>query len=201
MIPSIFSDIAPKALLASLTVWAGANYVVIGPEVASRVARADFVPVCEGNFKTIIAAAGEERASQVRMPQLDPMQELALRKARELYNSETMDKLRIITGGKDVLGIDEGARLALQQIEDAKRAAKAAYEATQARIKAETATTLGKAGDMCGCVADAAIADTRTDWAIYSGTLTFITPAAVKAFDQRMGQAFNAGACGLKGGA
>ncbi len=54
---------------------------------------------------------------------------------------------------------------------------------------------------MCGCVADAAIADTRTDWAIYSGTLTFITPASVKAFDQRMGQAFNAGACGLKGGA
>ncbi|TAA53901.1 hypothetical protein [Shinella sp. JR1-6] len=201
MIPSIFSDIAPKALLASLTVWAGANYVVIGPEVASRVARADYLPICEGNFKAMVAAAGEERASQVRMPKLDAMQEFAIGQARELYNSEWMDNLRAMSGGKDLFGFDKGARLALRQIEDAKRAAKAAYETAQARIKAETATTLGKAGDMCGCVADAAIADTRTDWAIYSGTLTFITPAGVKAFDQRMGQAFNAGACGLRGGA
>ena len=201
MIPSIFSDIAPKALLASLTVWAGANYVVIGPEVAVRVARADYLPICEGNFKAMVAAAGEERASQVRMPKLDAMQEFAIGQARELYNSEWMDQLRIMSGGKDSFGIDKGARLVLQEIEDSKRAAKAAYEAAQERIRQETATTLGKAGDMCGCVADAAIADTRTDWAIYSGTLTFITPAAVKTFDQRMGQAFNAGACGLRGGA
>ena len=201
MIPSIFSDIAPKALLASLTVWAGANYVVIGPEVAVRVARADYLPICEGNFKAMVAAAGEERASQVRMPKLDAMQEFAIGQARELYNSEWMDQLRIMSGGKDPFGIDKGARLVLQEIEDSKRAAKAAYEAAQERIRQETATTLGKAGDMCGCVADAAIADTRTDWAIYSGTLTFITPAAVKTFDQRMGQAFNAGACGLRGGA
>ena len=116
MIPSIFSDIAPKALLASIAVWAGANYVLIGPEVASRVARADYLPICEGNFKSIMAAAGEERASQVRMPKLDAMQELALRKARELYNSETMDNLRIMSGGRDIFGIDEGARLVLQEL-------------------------------------------------------------------------------------
>ena len=201
MIPSIFSDIAPKALLASVAVWAGANYVVIGPEVAVRVARADYLPVCEGNFKAMVAAAGEERASQVRMPKLDAMQELAIEQARNLYNSEWMDQLRIMSGGKDPFGIDKGASLVLQEIEDSKRAAKAAYEAAQARIKQETATTLGKAGDTCGCIADVAIGETKTDWAIYSGTLTFITPAGVKAFDQRMGQAFNAGACGLKGGA
>ena len=201
MTPTMFSDIAPKALLASLTVWAGVNYVVIGPEVASRVARADFVPVCEGNFKAMVAAAGEERASQVRMPKLDAVQEHLLGQARDLYNSEWMDQLRIMSGGRDWFGLDRGAGIALEQIEETKRAAKAAYEAAQERIKQETATTLGKAGDVCGCVADAAIAETRTDWAIYSGTLTFITPASVKAFDQRMGQAFNAGACGLKGGA
>lgn len=201
MIGTIFSDTLPKALVASFAVWAGVNYVLIGPEVASRVARADFVPICEGNFKAMIAAAGEERAKQVRMPQLDAMQELALRKARQLHNSEWMDQLRAMSGGRDMFGIDEGARIVLDQIEDSKRAAKQAYEAAQERIRQETATTLGKAGDVCGCIADAAIADTRTDWAIYSGTLSMIKPAAVKGFDQRMGQAFNAGACGLKGGA
>lgn len=206
MIPSIFSDIAPKALLAAVAVWAGANYIVIGPDVASRVVRADYLPICEGNFKAMVAAAGEERERSLAVPSLDAAQEFALSQLDAFQNNPMMGQLRGASGPLgtmigDMLGIDRATAFARQQYEDGKRAARAAYNAAQERIRQETATTLGKAGNVCGCVADAAIADTLTDWAIYSGTLTFIKPASIKAFDQRMRQVFNAGACGMKGGA
>ncbi|WP_165823459.1 hypothetical protein [Metarhizobium album] len=50
-------------------------------------------------------------------------------------------------------------------------------------------------------MADAAIAETRTEWAIFSGTLGMIRPAPVKAFDDRMRQTYAAGLCTGKEGA
>lgn len=197
-----FSDIAPKAAVAAMLVWAGANYILIGPEVAMRVARADHVPACERDVSALIAKAGSERAQSLPLPLFDPSQEFALEQLDAFRNNPMMKQLRILGGGIDPLGMDGIANSAARQYHDAKQAAKEAYERGLARIKEETATELGKAGSVCGCLADAAISDTRMEWAIFSGTLGLIRPAPLKSFDARMADAHRAGSCAaVKGGA
>lgn len=199
---SIFSDIAPKSAVAAVIAWAGANYFIIGPEVASRVARADFVPLCEAGFRDLAAMAGEDRAKALPRPSIDPAQEYAAAQVRRLQDNPFMQQLRGMGGGLgDLFGIDAAADHALNQMERGRQAARNAYDAALSRIREETATSLAKAGEVCGCAADAAIADTRTEWAIYSGTLTLIAPAPVKAFDEKMAQASRAGCEAAKAGA
>ncbi len=101
----------------------------------------------------------------------------------------------------DIFGIDQAANAALEQMDHAKRTARRAYDAARVRIKAETDAQVAGAGDVCACVADAAIAQTRTDWAIYAGTLTLYEPAPVANFSQTMAKVHGAGACAGKAGA
>lgn len=193
---SIFTDTLPKSVLAGGLLWAGVSYFGSGPELATRISRVDFVPACEANFKDMAMQAGEERQRSLTMPSLDPMQELAIAQAKRLADNPFMDQLRALGGGRgDIFGIGETADAAVRQMQHAKRAAREAYERSLEAIRQQTATNLASAGDVCGCVADAAIADTRTEWAIYAGTLTLIEPAPVKAFGQRMAQMHRAGGC------
>lgn len=197
-----FSDIAPKTAVAALLLWAGANYVLIGPEVAMRVARADHVPACERDVSALIAKAGSERAQSLPLPSFDAQGEFAMEQLEAFRNNPMMEQLRILGGGTDLFGMDGMANSAARQYHQTKQAAKDAYERGLARIKEETATELGKAGSVCGCLADAAIADTRTEWAIFSGSLGLIRPAPLKSFDARMADAHRAGSCSaVKGGA
>lgn len=191
---STFTDIAPKAAVAALLVWGGSNYLVIGPEIASRVARADHMPVCEAGFRETIAKAGQERISSLPAPAVDPSREMAAAQLNRLQNNPFMSQLR--GGGMgDLFGIGDMTNLAIRQYEEGKEAAREAYERSIERIKQETATNLAASGEVCGCIADAAIAETRTEWAIFSGTLSLIRPASLKSFDEKMGQIARAGAC------
>ncbi|PWE55004.1 hypothetical protein DEM27_16235 [Metarhizobium album] len=56
------SDIAPKAAVAAAVLWAGANYLVIGPEVAARVVRADHMPACEARHNEWALQAAQDKA-------------------------------------------------------------------------------------------------------------------------------------------
>ena len=190
-----FSDIAPKAAVAAALMWAGANYALIGPEVAMRVARADHVPVCERDVAALIAKAGSERAKSLPLPSFDPQRELAMEQLDAFRNNPMMNQLRAMGGGVDLFGMDRLASGAARQYHDAKQAAQDAYARGLARIKEETATELGKAGSVCGCLADAAIANTRMEWALFSGSLGLVRPAPLKNFEARMADAHRAGAC------
>lgn len=99
----------------------------------------------------------------------------------------------------DPFGIESTANAALAQMEQAKRTARAAYDQARERIKAETAGNIAKAGDVCSCVADMAIRETRTDWAIYAGTITLFQPSSIENFAQAMAQAHGAGGCEAAG--
>lgn len=194
------SDIVPKAAVAAAVLWAGANYLVIGPEVATRVVHADHLPICQRNFSEMTLNAAKKKTEQLPPPAVDASKEMAASQLRALQDNPMMRELNRMGLGQ-TLGIDQSLSISLRQYEEQKRAAVDAYNRSVERIKVETATTLGKAGDVCGCVADAAIADTRTEWAIFSGTLGLIRPAPIKAFNERMAQAYNAGACSGKAGA
>lgn len=193
---SILTDTLPKPVLAGAALWAGVSYFATGPEFAARIARADYMPACTANIHAAARQAGEQRARAVPMPGLDPMDEYAAAQVRRLQNNPLMDHLRAMSGGRgDLFGINDAANAALERLEQARRQAKEAYESSLARIRQETATHLARAGDVCGCIADAAIAETRTEWAIYAGTLTLIEPRPIEAFDEKMAQVQGAGAC------
>lgn len=205
MLIGSFSDLLPKSLAAAFVVWGAANYFVIGPNIASRIVRADHVPICEAGFKALAEKAGEERLKQLPLPDFDAGHDYALGQARRVLNSPAMQHLRQMSGGLAEsfgLDIDGAARQALRRAEEAREAAKQAYELSLARIREETATKLASAGSVCGCIADAGIADTRTEWAVYSGTLSLFRPAPVANFSERMAQLQRAGECaGGKAGA
>lgn len=100
-----------------------------------------------------------------------------------------------------LLGLDMAMDMAGAQVNAKKHAAEQAYARAVDQIKAMAATEFGKAGSVCGCVGDAAIADTRTQWAVYSGTLGFLRPAPLRTFDEKMAQVQASGLCASAKGA
>lgn len=195
-----FTDIAPKAALAAALLWGGGNYLLIGPEVAARVARADYLPACEQNYQAMVARAGETRMQAVPEPQTHTQQDMAAAQLGALRSSPLMRQLSQLSGGGDPFGFNRATDIAVGQFQAQKQAAREAYDTAIAHINEQTATQLARSGTVCGCVADAAIDDARTQWAVFSGTLGLIRPAPVREFDDRMMQAFEAGTCTGNGG-
>ena len=187
-----FSDIAPKAVVAAVTVWGAANYLLIAPEVAARIARADYMPECHANFRTLALKSAEEKAQALPPPVLDATREMAASQLRAIANNPMMQELNNAGLGQ-MFGMSQTFDLSLQQYEQEKQAAIDAYKNSIEQIKEDTATTLGKAGDVCGAVADTAIAETRTDWSIFSATLGLVKPVGVQTFGERMRQVYEAG--------
>lgn len=122
---SIFTDSLPKPILAAAAIWAGLSYSVTGPEAGTRIARADYLPVCEAGFSAMVADAGVERLRSLPVPSLDPMQQFALSQVQRLQSNPFMDQLRGTSGGMgDVFGISEAADAAMAQMNHAQRSAR-----------------------------------------------------------------------------
>ena len=190
-----FADIAPKAALAAALLWGGSHYLFIAPDVAARVARADYLPACEQNYRAMVARAGEARARSVPEPQVNTQQDMAAVQLDAMRSSPFMQQLGIFGGSADIFGLGQMTDAAMGQLQAQKQAARDAYDAAIAQINAQTASDLARSGTVCGCVADAAIDNARTEWAVYSGTLGLVRLAPVRDFDDRMMQAFEAGSC------
>ena len=171
-----FGDVLPRALLAAIGIWAAANYFVIGPELGSRVARADHVPACEANFRDMVRDAAREKHASIPLPTLDPMQEYAIRQAI----------------GIDVQGGFDAAR---RTYAANKRAAEEAYRLAKEEVRAWGERQAAAAGDVCGCLAEMAVNQTRADWAMFSGSLTLIEPEPVVSLPRLMAQLQRDGAC------
>lgn len=195
---SLFTDTLPKPMLAGAFIWAGTHYFVLGPAMGERIVRADYVPACTANVQALAEQAREQRLASLPLPQVDHQAESALRFTETMLSgplgqwaigaSQGMDQLF----GLDVPGSVSQAR---HQYEAAKRAAAEAYEAARERVKAASAQQIASAGDLCGCIAQAAIEQTRTDWALFTGTLALYTPAPVESFGITMGAVARAGTC------
>lgn len=193
------SDIAPKAVVAAVTLWAGASYFVIAPEVAARVVRADHMAACEASYRTLALKAAEKKLTDIPPPVPDAGREATARQLRAVLNNPLMGQLgKLNIPG--VSSIDEMRRV-LADYEDSKKAAVAAYRASIEKLKADTATHLGQSGSVCGCIADEAVSETRTDWALFSGTFGLLRPASLRQFGQRMEKVASSGVCSGKAGA
>ncbi|MCO5057443.1 MAG: hypothetical protein M9905_06115 [Rhizobiaceae bacterium] len=86
-------------------------------------------------------------------------------------------------------------RRQVEQVEEAWRAGQASFDRAKKRLEEKTKTQLASAGDLCTCAAGEAIEQTRTDWALFTGSLTLYVPATVSGFDREIGTVLKAGAC------
>ena len=198
MLISLFKDVAPPVVLAGGIVWAGANYLLIAPKIAERVVAADHLDQCRADQESLIAQAGKDAVAGLELPSIDPAQELALRQVEGLMNSPLMGWARGASQGMDrMLGIDIDGTLAAarEQVEEARRAGQQAFDRAKKRLEEKTKAQLASAGDLCTCAAGEAIEQTRTDWALFTGSLTLYVPATVSGFDREIGTVLKAGAC------
>lgn len=193
-----FGEVLPRALLAAILCWAAANYFVIGPGLGARVALADHVPVCEANFKDMAVAVGEEKLASIPMPTIDPMRDYAIRQSQQFLGSPLMQWAQGASRGMaDAFGIDVqgGVNAARQTYEANKRAADEAVRRAKDQVRDWTAQQINAAASVCSCLADMAIGESRSEWAMYSGSLTLIEPEPVKTLARRMAQLQRDGAC------
>jgi len=201
---SIFTDTLPKSVLAGALVWAGANYALIGPAIGERIVQADYLAACTANIHALAEQARDHDMASLPPPNIDYQADHALRQAEGLLNSPFMGGAAGASQGMgDMFGLDMQGSIAAarQQYEASRRAAGAAYEAAHERIRSMTAARIASADDLCACIGQAAVEDSRADWAIFTGTLTLYTPAPVEAFEVRMGAIARSGACEDKEGA
>lgn len=181
------SELAPRAALLAGIAWGVAHYFVVGPEIAERVVRVDHLPACEASIKAGVIDDAEKRMAALPKPSFDPVKEMAADHLKRLRKSPFVEELER-TGLGAALGIDIVMDVAGAQVAAQKQAAVEAYNRAVAAIEAAAATELANAGTVCGAVADAAIADTRMQWAVFSGTLGLIRPAPLRDFDGKMEQ-------------
>lgn len=183
------SEVAPKTLLIGLLIWALINWAFLGPELGARQIRADgHIEQCERGYGEAIAAIAQEEIEKIEPPRIDAQREFAARNIREQLRGP-MGQLFRMTGQQGML--DD----ALATYEQEKKAAVETYARAVAAVKEKTTAKLGKSGDYCGCVADAAVSSAQNDFAIYSGTLTFFRPAGIRDLDVLMKRAAGSNAC------
>jgi hypothetical protein len=192
----LLRDVAPRALLAGAALWGAANYLFVGPVIGARIVNFDHVPVCERNHKAMALAAAKDRAADLPSPSGDPVKEMAADLLKKTMDTPLMQSLESMSGELgDMFPIGKLVDISVAQQEQTAKAAKETYDRSVERLKRETATSLANSGTICGCVADAAIDATRTEWAIWTGTLTLFKPAPLQNFDQHMAEAYTSGRC------
>lgn len=197
-------DILPKAFVAAGLVYGVAHYGLIGVKIGERVVAADHIPVCRADLVELAQKAGEQKRAAIPLPTIDPMQEYAIRQAEQIYNSPFMIWAQGASQGlADGLGLNpRGAADALRETYQAnKRAAQDAHRIAQEKVRAWTAAQVDAAGDTCACLGQKAIEANRTDWALYTGSLTLYQPAAIASFEQQMANVLESGTCASGGDA
>lgn len=193
-----FKDVLPPAVIAGLLVWGGGNYVAIAPTIGGRIVAADYLPACSANVQALAEQTRDQELASLSLPSIDYQADYALRQAEGLLNSPLMDWARGASQGVgDLLGLDMHGSIAAarHQYEAGQRAAGAAYQSAQERILNATTARIRSADDLCACIGQTAIEETRTDWSIFTGTLMFYKPAVIDAFEVKIGAVARSGVC------
>lgn len=184
---SDLGDILPKSLATSFVAWGAISYFFAGPEVAARVAQVDHLPVCQANYTQLVHKAAEAEKRDIPAP--DAQADMGLSSAEVFLNSPFMRELSNVTGMGDMMNGP------LRQARAQQRAAREAYERRVAEIEASTRRKLANSDGFCGCVADAAIDKSRSDWALFAGSLGLFSSSKVENFREAMTNHENVSAC------
>lgn len=190
------ASLAPKEMLAGGFVLFVLHYAAIAPELAIRVVRADHMETCRAEFQKQVAVDTKDRLGEVSVPSDETANNLAVGQLSRLQTDPLFQSLLEMSGELGgVLGIDRTVQFAHQRAEQARRASQEAYEKDLARVRRDAQSRLQSAGEICGCIASAAIAKTRIDWAIFSGSFGLVRTDAIADFGQQMAMAGRKGVC------
>ena len=174
-------EVAPAGAVIGAMLWGGLSYQVNGPQLANRVANADYIQDCKENLATNIAATFDKHIAAANSPTKTEQQSAA---AAPMINQmfgqygDQMAFLDMLTGG--------AYSQTMQITQDAARQAREAREQAAAAIKRQRDTAIATAPDQCSCQVAAALNETRTDWAILAGTLGFLEKDGVTNFASAM---------------
>jgi len=163
------SEIAPVSAVLAVAVWGGISYFVTGPEAATRIAHADYIESCEANLVSAINATSREQEQAFN--QSTNLENEAAR-ASSYWNGmqsqygEHTQLLDMLSGG--------GFSQTINVQNEAARQARQARANAQAAIRARARRAAESAPDQCSCQIQAALGDSRSEWAMYVATLTLV---------------------------
>jgi hypothetical protein len=183
------SEVAPSSVIIAFMLWAGIAYFATAPEIATRMARADFIPACEQNIGTKADAMAQE--TLLEFGGQNALNNQAAQGAAEmnrLLNNSFGDSNYgnfVDQYGTNPFDLLTGGALsrAQRQLEDQ---AKGQRQRAIARAQQAKAAILASAPSQCACQAKLAFIENRTDWALFTGTLGLIKPESVENFGQNM---------------
>ncbi|MEM9128329.1 MAG: hypothetical protein AAGA97_01230 [Pseudomonadota bacterium] len=177
----------PSAVLA-FCAWGGLSYFVTGPELASRIARADYVQACEANLAQSIERSFAEDAQELnRRTEAETTAPLISDYAEQLrrHFPEQSLALDMLTGGVLSMALDAPKAMARQ--------AQAARDQARQALKERAQEAIAAAPNNCACQMRSALSESQSDWALYAGTLGLVESESVTAFPALMAQ--HAGQC------
>lgn len=188
------SELAPRAIIFGALIWGSLSYFVAGPEIASRVAETDFLPACQVTVGKRVERAMAEQAVAVTGSRPSGAADAYMRRLEAMRDSPIMQDAQT-QQMMAVLGLDTMVDAGVEEYNARKEQAEAAYKASVAELEDAASTSLARTNGACGCAADFAIAETRTEWAVYVGTVGLIRPKRLDQFDAIIGQAVDRGEC------
>lgn len=175
------TEIAPAGALAAAVAWGAMSYAVTGPELASRIAQADYVEGCQqslsANFSENFSAPIAETQQVTQMERQAQETRRYVNTLRNQYGAqwEVFDRL---SGGQ--------LSRAVQAAEEAERRALEARNRARRVLEQRRDAAIDSAPDQCACQITAALNDSRTDWAFYAGTFGIVEQEGVASFPALM---------------
>lgn len=185
-------DILPRAAVPAVMGTALFAYCFAGPEIGSRVAGADFLPTCQQDVAAFVAISAREQRAELEAAPADDGPAQAATALKVLLASPAYEMMRRNLITQPMVEVLEAK---MHAYERGKATAKAAAEAARRQVDERTATRLARTGSVCGCMADRAIAETRTDWALFAGTLGLVRSTRITEFGETMRRSDPDGAC------
>lgn len=188
---SLPTEVLPKALATGLVAYGVISFFLTGPEVAARVAEFDHGPACKAHYGELVQKAAE--AEKQSLPQPSSETDMGIDYLGGLMNNEMVQALGQFGGFGGAMNN------AMAQARAKQKALREEYERRVAEIDAATRRKLANSHGFCGCVADAAIDNSRQDWAIYAGSFGTLTPSKVENFGTAMTNPDNLAKCASSG--
>ena len=171
------SEIAPISVVFAIAVWGLISFFITGPEMATRIAHADYVASCESSLIATVAANVREQERKIDQPTEAERQASATQDYYNRMEQKFPDHVRfmdLMSGGGFSQTVEVGNQVAAQ-VKTTRQQAKEAIRERAARAAEE-------APNQCACQVQAALGESRTEWALFAATLTLVEQENVSNF-------------------
>ncbi len=182
-------DVLPTPLALGVVLWGAISYFVLGPNIATRVAKVDHLPVCKANLAINIEKVKREGVAAASASGADPAANMAIAQLRQLSDNPMMRALSQFGGFGGTMDA------ALAEAEAKQEQARKIHQAAVKEVNARAATHMAGRDGLCGCIADKVYDQGRNDWAAYVATLGTIKLPAVENFGEDIQRASARGVC------